>query len=177
MSCQREGKHRSQWLSSQECTNLYPHPGKEGPLGDLSLSGWGPRSFLLSHLGSLSWERLQATLGGVRRGGWEPLCWPLQKQGSQSNRRSRSLHRKPSPGGQASPQATGERPGCPRGRPSPAADIPEGLGRRERCWSVLGPGFRGLGRIFLEKGKRRCQEPNGTTSTKQAGQSPMMAGR
>lgn len=100
-----------------------------------------------------------------------------QKQGSQSSRCSHSLHRKPSQGGQASLQATGERLGCPLGQSSPASDIPAGLGRRERCWSVLGPGFRGLGMIFLEKGKRRCQEPNGTTSTKQAGQSPMMAGR
>lgn len=100
-----------------------------------------------------------------------------QKEGSQNNRHSLFLHRKPSQGGQASLQATGERLGCPLGQSSPASDIPVGLGRRECCWSVLGPGFRGLGMIFLEKGKRRCQEPNGTTSTKQAGQSPMMAGR
>lgn len=43
-----------------------------------------------------------------------------QKQGSQNNRRSHSLHRKPSQGGQTSLQATGERPGCPLGRSSPA---------------------------------------------------------
>lgn len=129
------------------------------------------------YLGSLSWDRLQVIPGGTRRGGGNHSPGLFQKQGSQSNRHSRSLHRKPFRGGQASPQATGERPGHPLGQSSPASDIPEGPGRRERCWSVLGPGFRGRGMIFLEKGKRRCQEPNGTTSTKQAGQSPMMAGR
>lgn len=43
-----------------------------------------------------------------------------QKQGSQNNRHSSSLHRKPSQGSQTSLQATGERPGCPLGRSSPA---------------------------------------------------------
>ena len=180
-----EGKHRSQWFGSQECTNLQNHPGQARLPGVPGGCGGGGTKKGASHypyLGSLSWDRLQDTLGGTRRGGGNHSPGLFQKQGSQSNRHSCSFHRKPSGGGegrrgQASLQATGERPGCPLGQSSPASDIPEGLGRRERCWSVLGPGFRGRGMIFLEKGKRRCQEPNGTTSTKQAGQSPMMAGR
>lgn len=109
-------------------------------------------------------------------GGNTLLASPRRK-GLRTTATPSFLHRKRSQGGPASLQATGERLGCPLGQSSPASDIPVGLGRRECCWSVPGPGFRGLGMIFLEKGKRRCQEPNGTTSTKQAGQSPMMAGR
>lgn len=101
-----------------------------------------------------------------------------QKQGSQATPQSRSLPPETlSKETQTSLQATEQRPCCPLGRSSPASDIPAGLGRRGRCWSVLGPGFQGLGMTFLEKGERRCQEPNGTTSTKLAGQSPMLAGR